>query len=125
MPMQALHRGFAEVSWDDVPAPTRPFAPTRSAAHIDLPLDGGTQPARSMPRVRPVAFIPKEAVDARIELQAAAIDRSQIALRSAHASGFDEGLITGWWRGFRYAAVLFGLGGMGLGVFLVRLGASS
>lgn len=130
-----LHRGFSPVgTFAELPQPTRPFAPPRSAAHIDLPLQGprsepvygmpDVQRTPPMPRTRPIRVVEKATVDAMHERRANA-QRHSDALKAAETSGHERGLVEGYWRGARFVGALCFMVGLAAGVLLVRLGALS
>lgn len=124
-----LHRGFAEVSsFAELPEPTRPFNPPRSAAHIPLPLDAiPTLPEpRSyppMPRAVPPRTAAQLKVCEAIKARYDQAERHRVALSSASASGYDRGLAAGYWRGGRHGLLLGLLAGVALAVVIVKLGA--
>lgn len=130
-----LHRGFAQVDFSEMPAPVRTFAPRRTAAHIDLPLESAEHKPPHGGRPDPIDFPDRRHVDSdhavRMaiarddfhDVAAADLLRAQLgditaqgeALIAASTDGFARGVHAGWWRGAKAGAVVGGLAGMALG----------
>jgi len=142
-----MNRRFA-----DLPDPLRPmaFAPPRSGAHIDLPLESPRLAAAPEPipfpdpavadRARQRRLAPERAIEHELgreaqvrELRETSDDSLTIALRAARSAGLLQGVRqgrgAGWRSGFRWGAALFGLAGLGGGwliaVVAIQLGRLS